>query len=453
MRRLGTYSIFLVFCAFCAALTVIMPVTARAVDVDNIRFGKPDPASFRIVTELGADSDFDVFFLDNPRRLVLDIPDASFKTSAFPPETRAPIASFRFGAPAEGTGRIVFDLKKRLTIKQAFLLPGSGGLPARIVVDVIDVDAAVFAGNIGAIWQRRKTEGNTAFVMRSASSQEQAIVPPSATESPEDDSPPESIAEIIADNPDTEGSAVTTVMIALPSRKPIIRRYTVVIDPGHGGKDPGAVNGKVYEKHITLSLARQIKKKLEDTGRYKVHLTRDRDIFVPLRERVSIARKAGAELFISIHADKVNRKDVRGSSLYTLSRQASDKETAKLAENANFSERIAGIDLSQQDKDIANILIDLAVRDTMNHSNVLAEMLLSGFRTNKIRLLGRPHRSAGFAVLTAPDTPSVLLEAGFVSNRGEALLLSSISHQQKIATAILEGVDSYFKKREKAALH
>src|SRR5690606_16725017 len=137
-----------------------------------------------------------------------------------------------------------------------------------------------------------------------------------------------------------------------------------------------------------------------------------------------------------IHADEIARKDVRGSSFYTLSRQASDKETAKLAENANFSEHIAGIDLSAQDKDIANILIDLAMRDTMNHSNVLAETLLSGFRKSKIRLLGRPHRSAGFAVLTAPDTPSVLLEAGFVSNRSEAVLLDSAPYQEKIAAAI-----------------
>jgi N-acetylmuramoyl-L-alanine amidase len=436
-----------------------MPATAQAVDVDNIRFGKPYPASFRIVTELAADSDFDAFFLDDPKRLVLDIPGAAFKTDAFKPENRAPVSAFRFGTPEEGTGRIVFELKKRLTIKQAFFLPGKDGLPARIVVDVIDASPAVFAENIGAVWQRRKTEGNTAFILRASppaadAGMEKAMAPrPQATPAtPLAEPPPESIAEIIADNPPPEEHAEIAI-IALPSRKPVIRRYTIVIDPGHGGKDPGAVNGKIYEKHITLSLARQIKITLESTGRYQVHLTRNRDVFVPLRERVSIARKAGAELFISIHADKIGRRDVRGSSLYTLSRQASDKETAKLAENANFSERIAGIDLSQQDKDIANILIDLAMRDTMNHSNVLAETLLKGFRKSKIRLLGRPHRSAGFAVLTAPDTPSVLLEAGFVSNRGEAILLSSAAHQQKIATAILDGVDSYFQKLEKAALH
>ncbi|TNE29461.1 MAG: N-acetylmuramoyl-L-alanine amidase [Alphaproteobacteria bacterium] len=447
MRRLGTYGIFLVFCAFCTVLTVFSAAAAQAAAVENIRFGKPDPASFRIVTELDSDSDFDVFFLNDPKRLVLDIPGAVFKTDIFTPEQRAPVSAFRFGTPEEGTGRIVFELKKRLTVKQAFFLPGKDGLPARIVVDVIDASAAVFAENIGAVWQRRRADGNTAFATRPAPLQVEQVAAQTIPEPA-----PESIAEIIADNPPPEES-VEVITIALPSRKPVIRRYTVVIDPGHGGKDPGAVNGKIYEKHITLSLARQIKKKLEESGRYQVHLTRNRDIFVPLRERVSIARKAGAELFISIHADKIGRKDVRGSSLYTLSRQASDKETAKLAENANFSERIAGIDLSEQDEDIANILIDLAMRDTMNHSNVLAETLLKGFRKSKIRLLGRPHRSAGFAVLTAPDTPSVLLEAGFVSNRGEAILLSSTPYQQKIAAAILDGVDSYFKKLEQAALH
>lgn len=447
MRRLGTYGILLVFCTFCAVLTAFMPSAAQAADVENIRFGKPDPASFRIVAELNGDSDFDVFFLDHPKRLVLDIPGAAFKTDAFTPAQRAPVVLFRFGTPEDGTGRIVFDLKKHLTVKQAFFLPGKNGLPDRIVVDVIDADHAVFSAHIGTVWQRRKNDGNTAFALRSAT-------PPKEDARIEREEPPESIAEIIADNPLPENTGGVTVMtVPLPSRKPLIKRYTVVIDPGHGGRDPGAVNGKIYEKHITLSLARQIQKKLEESGRYQVHLTRNRDIFVPLRQRVSIAREAGADLFISIHADEIARKDVRGSSFYTLSRQASDKETAKLAENANFSEHIAGIDLSAQDKDIANILIDLAMRDTMNHSNVLAETLLSGFRKSKIRLLGRPHRSAGFAVLTAPDTPSVLLEAGFVSNRSEAVLLNSAPYQEKIAAAILDGVDSYFRKLEKAALH
>lgn len=447
MRCLGTYGRLSVFCTFCAVLAaLILSSTAQAAVVENIRFGKPDPASFRIVAEMDDSSDFDLFFLDDPKRLVLDIPGADFKAKLFTPEQRAPVSGFRFGTPEQDTGRIVFDLKKTLTVKQAFLLPEKDGLPARIVVDVIDASPALFSANIGAVWQRRKNEGHTAFLLRTA--------PPEEKVTARKDTPPESIAEIIAENPPSEDTAATeAVIVALPSRKPLIRRYTVVIDPGHGGRDPGAVNGNIYEKHITLSLARRIKKKLEDSGRYKVHLTRNRDVFVPLRERVSIAREAGADLFISIHADKIARKDVRGSSLYTLSRQASDKETSKLAENANFSEQIAGIDLSRQDKDIANILIDLAMRDTMNHSNALAETLISGFRKSKIRLLGRPHRSAGFAVLTAPDTPSVLLEAGFISNRNEAVLLNSARYQEQIAAAILEGLDSYFKKLEKAALH
>ncbi|MGB4056478.1 MAG: N-acetylmuramoyl-L-alanine amidase, partial [Alphaproteobacteria bacterium] len=214
--------------------------------------------------------------------------------------------------------------------------------------------------------------------------------------------------------------------------------------------DPGAhgING-TNEKIITLAIAKELKAQLESTGRYRVALTRSDDRFIKLRDRVKIARQKEADLFISIHADSIGHSDVSGVSVYTLSEKASDAQTAKLAEQENKSDLIAGIDLSTEDKEVASILVDLAMRDTMNQSGFFANTFLKKLQSHKLNILDKPHRSAGFAVLKAPDIPSVLVETGFMSNKKEAALLSTPAYRKKIASSLREAVDAYFEKVRK----
>lgn len=218
----------------------------------------------------------------------------------------------------------------------------------------------------------------------------------------------------------------------------------VVIDPGHGGQDPGALAvGGGFEKDITLAMAREVARQLKASGRYRVALTRDRDIFIPLRERVAIARNQGADLFISLHADSITSKQIRGLSIYTLSDRASDREAEMLAQRENQSDAIGGLDLTGQTADVASILIGISQRDTMNRSRRFATTLLKSLDPN-IAVLPGPLRSAGFAVLTAADVPAVLVEMGYLSHSQDARLLTSDMHRKRMAASLLRAVDGYF---------
>jgi N-acetylmuramoyl-L-alanine amidase len=219
----------------------------------------------------------------------------------------------------------------------------------------------------------------------------------------------------------------------------------VVLDPGHGGSDPGTIGiGGVHEKEVTLTLARELRRALEASGRYAVRLTRDGDEFVPLRDRIARARAAGADMFLSIHADSIASGETRGASVYTLSDTASDAEAAALAQRENRADIIAGIDLSNESRDVASILIDLAQRETMNSSARLAHLVVAELGKDVRLLPTSPHRFAGFVVLKSPDVPSVLLELGYLSNREDAALLRSAEHRRRLTHALLRAIDGYF---------
>jgi N-acetylmuramoyl-L-alanine amidase len=240
--------------------------------------------------------------------------------------------------------------------------------------------------------------------------------------------------------------------IAPPSRKPQRRskRKVIVIDPGHGGVDPGALGASgIYEKDLTLAAARDFKRRLDATGKFEVYLTRDQDIFIRLRDRIAIARAKAADLFISIHADTISNSGIRGLSVYTLSEKASDKEAADLAEKENKSDLIAGIDLSSESPEVTNILIDLAQRETMNDSSRFAGQLVDELKSVS-RVLPNTHRFAGFAVLKAPDVPSVLVEMGFLSNSQDDKALRDPHYRAKMAEALATAVGRFFRTVEKA---
>ncbi|MBU2091250.1 MAG: N-acetylmuramoyl-L-alanine amidase, partial [Alphaproteobacteria bacterium] len=221
-------------------------------------------------------------------------------------------------------------------------------------------------------------------------------------------------------------------------------KRVVIIDPGHGGVDPGAIGvSGVYEKDLTLAMAKQLQDVLRRTGKYHVVLTRDRDIFLRLRERIAIARREGAELFLSLHADAIKNKDLRGLSVYSLSETASDSEAEALAQKENKADLIAGIDLSTESAEVTNILINLAQRETMNDSARFASMLLKELDP-VTPLLRSSHRFAGFAVLKAPDVPSVLVEMGFLSNRTDEANLRNRAYRDKMSQAIAKGINAFF---------
>ncbi|HET6469729.1 MAG TPA: N-acetylmuramoyl-L-alanine amidase [Geminicoccaceae bacterium] len=219
---------------------------------------------------------------------------------------------------------------------------------------------------------------------------------------------------------------------------------TLVIDPGHGGPDPGTIGVTgVAEKTIVLDMALQLRTLLTATGRYRVVLTREADVFVPLRERIRLAREAGGELFISLHADSIGRDGFRGAAVYTLSDRASDEEAGLLASKENKADIIHGADLTNHDPLVSSILIDLALRDTSNKSIEFAD-LLSVELAEVTPLVRRHRRFAGFAVLKSPDVPSVLVELGYLSNPDDAANLGDPAWRAKMSRAILQAVDRYF---------
>ncbi|MEM8644175.1 MAG: N-acetylmuramoyl-L-alanine amidase [Pseudomonadota bacterium] len=355
----------------------------------------------RFIADLSKKVDVNVFALGNPYRVIIDAPDVSFQMpDGIGNKQRGLVTAFRYGLFAPGKSRIVLDIGGPFLIDRSFVLGARDDQPARLVIDLVPTDEKTFVA------KQKEARDTTAKA-------EKEIVP----------------------NPTPPSN----------NEKPI-----VVLDPGHGGVDPGAVspNG-IREKEVVLAFAKRLQKKLEASGRYQVYMTRDDDTFLPLKERVKFAREKSAGLFISLHADYFPTEidDARGATVFTLSEEASDEEARALAAKENFSDAIAGVELpDDSDEVVTNILIDLAQRETNNRSVVMARSIV-GELAAKGRLHTRRLRSAGFRVLKAPDVPSVLLELGFLSNEEDEKQLTSDSWRDRTASAISDAVDNYFKKR------
>jgi N-acetylmuramoyl-L-alanine amidase len=221
----------------------------------------------------------------------------------------------------------------------------------------------------------------------------------------------------------------------------------IVIDAGHGGKDPGTIGNyaRSREKNITLAYAKELKKYLKNTKKYKVFLTRDDDYFIPLRKRVEKARKIKADLFISMHANAAADNLVSGFSIYTLSEKSSDKQAELLAQKENRSDIIAGMDFGDTSQDIVKTLIDMSQRDSKNNSVRFASLVIKSVKNSGIEILQNTHRFAGFAVLTAPDMASVLIELGYLSNKQEESKLNSLGYKRKLMESLVDAIEQYFK--------
>jgi N-acetylmuramoyl-L-alanine amidase len=365
--------------------------------VNKIRIGEHADHS-RIVIEFSQVTKFRLFTLDNPKRLVIDVPALEFNitpTGDFASQSQR-IIRYRSGLYQAGLNRIVIDLKDDVIFKNHFVLfPKEKGQNYRLVIDVIDQSQPY--------QQYRYASKGFDEILESLNQQQDNIIAPKQQQN----------------------------------------KIIVVLDPGHGGTDPGAIDHKGdYEKHITLRMAKILKDAFRNDANYDIRLTREQDIYLPLRKRFDYAEKIGADLFISIHADAAPSKKTRGATIFTLSETASDKEAEALAQRENKADIIAGGDLSGYDDDVARILLDLEQRSTITSSVEFARIVVKHLKKTT-KLVRNTHRFAGFAVLKSPSIPSILVELGFLSNPEEARLLKSDKHLRKLATSISKAIREY----------
>jgi len=357
-----------------------------------------------------------VFTLPAPDRLVVDVPALQGRPDVrlLPGYKGKLISKVRSGRFDPNTSRIVFEMNDRVRVLD---IREEGKKKTQLVIAITASGASDAPSSSG----NNRDESWPKAGKRAIDYADYKEPPKGKSEKPE-----------VKPKKEKKAAAMSR------RSKPVI-----VIDPGHGGVDPGAEGpGGSIEKDVVLGYAQDLQARLLRSGRYEVVLTREVDDFIMLRKRVEIARKAGAALFISLHADSAE-DPVRGLSVYTLSEKASDEEAEALAARENKADVLAGMDLSDEREDVAGILISLAERDTKNRSATLADMLVTSL-DDRVRLLPNSHRFAGFAVLKAPDVPSVLVEIGFLSHPKEEKLIRSKAYRDKVTVGIAAGIDRYF---------
>ncbi|MDX8502698.1 N-acetylmuramoyl-L-alanine amidase [Mesorhizobium sp. VK4C] len=352
-----------------------------------------DATRMRIVMTFDREPDVKWFLLRGPNRLVVDLPRTRFALDAKDVKPRGLVRAVRFGNQGQGS-RLILTGKGPFAIDKLDVLKNDDGSGYRIAIDMSAASEREFDE---ALANQSLTTGST----------------------------------VSAD----KGGRVGTGPISAPGH-----RFTVVIDPGHGGVDGGAESaGGTVEKNVTLAFATELRGKLAAVGKYDVYMTRENDVYLTLDDRVRIARQHEADLLISIHADTIAVKGLRGATVYTLSDKASDPEAQALADRENLSDQFAGMKIEDDNKEVTDILIDLIRRETHGFSMSFAHTLVGQLSTS-VGLINNPQRSAGFKVLKAPDVPSVLVELGYLSNSKDEAQLLSADWRGKAAQSITNAV-------------
>lgn len=330
-----------------------------------------------------------------PDRVIVDLPSVNFQVqSAAARKGAGFVSAFRYGLFTTDKARIIIDLAQPAIVARAEVRSVRGGF-GELLIELRRASRAEFQAAVAS-----------------------------------------------ADPRDPEATAA----IPVPAKPPGETRRTVVIDPGHGGIDPGAVVASIAEKAVVLAFGAALREQLEARGGYRVVMTRDDDRFVPLAERVRIARAEGADLFVSIHADSLTQsQEVRGATVYTGSERATDAESARLAAKENEADSVAGLESIEEVQDVAGILMDLAKRETRTFSAVFARNLVERLG-GSVKMHKVPLRSAGFRVLSAPDVPSVLIELGYMSSPKDAELLTSATWRTQAVAAVTSAIDVYFAR-------
>ncbi len=352
-----------------------------------------DETRTRFIADLTTDVDIQVFALADPYRIVIDLPEVHFQLEPGTGATgRGLISAYRFGLISRGKSRIVLDVTGPVRVDDQFVLAAVADQPARLVVDLVTTTPTAFAAAAAAY----RDSGGAA--------------------------PPPAVATLNG-------------------------LRTVVIDPGHGGIDAGAIGvSNTLEKAVVLAFSLELAAQLRATGRYNVVLTRADDTFLSLGERVDIARAHRADIFLSIHADVFEQPSVRGIAVYTVSERASNQMAAAIAAGENRADILAGVNLRVADDVVADILIDLARRETKNFSISLARGLVAQLEQTNL-MSRKPHQEAGFVVLKAPDVPSVLVELGFLSNPEDEQILLNAAWRERTAASMVRAVDAFFATR------
>lgn len=382
----------------CLLLLYVANVTIAETTLQNARLWRA-PDNTRIVFDLSGPVKHNMFTLTAPERLIIDVIDVKLATSLSKLSLKnTPITSLRSSTQNGKDLRLVFDLSSKVTPK-IFTLTPNKPYGDRLVVDLFD--DVTDASN----------------------------PPPTTKPTPEPTTPPK-----------------PTVPTPVTGNRDII----IAIDPGHGGEDPGAIgSGGRREKDVVLKIATELKTQLNQQKGFRAELTRKTDYFIPLRQRPQIARKLGADLFISIHADAAPKAAAYGSSVFALSQRGATSETARwLADTENRSDLIGGagsVSLDGKDQVLAGVLLDLSMTAVMSSSLDVGQKVLDNI--GKVTKLHKKRvEQAGFVVLKSPDIPSILVETGFISNPAEAKKLSTPTYQKTLAQAIRLGVVSYFYK-------
>lgn len=360
-----------------------------------------DATRMRIVLHFDREPLTRWFLLRAPHRLVIDLPETVFAVDPQALEPRGLVTEVRYGHLEAGRSRLIVGGKGPFSIEALDILKNETSPGYRVVVDMVAASDAQFETALAI--QADKT-GSTA-----------------------------------APKGDRLGAAGESAA----------KKFTIAIDPGHGGIDGGA-NGATgtVEKDVTLAFGLELKARLETNPGYSIVMTREKDEFLRLDDRVRIARQADADLFISVHADTIRVRGVKGATVYTVSDRASDEAAHALAERENLADQMAGIDVREENRDVADILTDLIRRETHTFSIRFARSLV-GELSSKIEMINNPHRSAGFRVLRAPDVPSVLVELGYLSDAGDEERLNDPEWRKKAVESIGAAVDGFAGERAK----
>ncbi|OWV62522.1 N-acetylmuramoyl-L-alanine amidase [Rhizobium sp. N122] len=365
-----------------------------------------DDARTRIVIDFDREPRFSVHYIANPERIVVDLPATAFGFPAKDLAARGLFKDIRYGKMDEESARIVLTTAGPVKLALAKVQADEAGKGHRLVLDAEMIDKQAFAELV-----KTQSWGDRAWSDRTSN--------------------------------DETGAAQTTSAIPAPE-KSAPGDFVIAVDAGHGGIDTGAigVDTKTEEKQVTLAFAKALTERLNKEPGIKAFLTRKDDEFLSLSQRVLIARQNHAGLFISLHADTLKQKDIRGATVYTISDKASDKLAADLAERENLSDQIAGKETVAEPPEVADILLDLTRRETQAFSISLAESVLNSFK-DQVGTINNPHRHAGFRVLQAPDVPSILLELGFLSNAEDEKLLLDETWRGKIVGLLTDAVKRY----------
>ncbi|WP_246752973.1 N-acetylmuramoyl-L-alanine amidase [Sinorhizobium sp. BG8] len=357
-----------------------------------------DDARTRVVIDFDRRPEYTIHYIANPFRVLIDLPATNFGLEPDDLVARGLFSDIRYGTMAAGRARIVMTAKRPVSVVLSDVKEEGEGASYRLILDT----ALATEEQFSALMAKQDWQSE-----------------PSTTQ--------ESVAIMLPD-------------AASPKSGP----FVVAVDAGHGGIDNGAhgVDTKTEEKHVTLDFARELAAALNGLSDTEAFLTRDKDEFLSLPQRVQLARNRKANLFISIHADTLRQKNIRGATVYTISDKASDSLAANLAERENLSDEIAGIAFDREPAEVADILIDLTRRETQAFSINLAKSVVDSFE-GQVLLINNPHRHAGFRVLQAPDVPSILLELGFLSNKDDEKLLLDPAWRKKVAALIAQAVDRY----------